>query len=171
MLTPTSRCLAGFQDNNFVGCDEIECRADLLIEQIRVDMRRIETRDLMRQRVALDLGRGQILLREKQLLGDFAAGTQPPVALKGVVDEIRGHGDPKQRPYNGRRPSAHFVQDHHAPRATRESANVNTSTLTRQFIDYTGLFKIRRAARITRGSAKALLNTNQLVVFGEPVRA
>src|SRR6185437_449741 len=80
----------GTHDDNLVRRDEIKVRTDLLIEQIRIDMRRFEAGYLVQQRVALGFGRCQDFPGGAQLLGNLMPGLQAAVALDRVVDEIRG---------------------------------------------------------------------------------
>jgi len=80
--------LPGWNDEDFVRRDKIERRSDLLVEQIGVDMIRVETGNLVRERVVLGLDRGECLLSSMQLLSDVSPSTQTPIALKGVVDKI-----------------------------------------------------------------------------------
>ena len=82
--------LPGWNDEDFVRRDKIERRSDLLVEQIGVDMISVETGNLVRERVVLGLDRGECLLSSMQLLSDVSPSTQTSIALKGVIDKIRG---------------------------------------------------------------------------------
>jgi hypothetical protein len=82
--------LPGLNNEDFVRRDEIERRSNLLVEQIGVDMIRVETRDLVGERIVLGLDGSECLLSGVQLLSDVSPSTQTPIALKGVIDKIRG---------------------------------------------------------------------------------
>jgi len=80
--------LPGLDNEDFGRRDEIKRRSDLLVEQVGVDMIRVETGDLVGERVVLGLHSGECLLSGMQLLSDVSPSTQTPIALKGVVDKI-----------------------------------------------------------------------------------
>jgi hypothetical protein len=123
--------LTRLNDHDFVWRDQIEVRANLLIEQIGIDMMGIETGDLVGKRVMLGLDRRQRVLRGVQLLGDLAPGPQTAIALDHVVGKIGSERRSQERTDEKARAPTHLVDDNHRQRESLATARVNAATRRR----------------------------------------
>lgn len=93
---------------------QVENGARALVEQVGIEAVGAQQRDPVRQPGFLGAAHGKRRLGLLDLLAELEPGDDAPIALNGVVAEIRHDARHDERPGQRPRPPAKFTQQRHA---------------------------------------------------------
>ena len=103
-------------DDDLIGRDQVQGGPDLFVEQVGVNVIRLQVGDPQIECLALPPNRFEIGIFGAYLSRQAQPSDQPVLAFDQIVKKISGQGDADNRPENKMRPPLYFSQYVHAGR-------------------------------------------------------
>jgi hypothetical protein len=97
-------------EDDLIGRDQVQGRPDLFVEQIGINVIRLQVGDPQIECLALPSNRFEISIFSAYLSRQAQPPDQPVFPFDQIVKKISGQGDADNRPENKMRPPLYFAQ-------------------------------------------------------------